>query len=101
IKGLHLPDIMPPKCRPQYLRSELRWLRRAEFREQLRFRVRPLKRFWMTIEVSKIVLQVLLERQRTRKVVRCEDVPLHLAKDNLDLRSEEHTSELQSRGHLV
>jgi len=38
------------KYRPQELRSELRWLRRAEFREQFCFRVRPLHRFRMTIE---------------------------------------------------
>ena len=42
------------------LRSELRWWQRTEFRYQFRFRVRPLNRFWMTIEISKIVLQVLL-----------------------------------------
>src|SRR5207253_6900542 len=28
-------------------------------------------------------------------------VPVNVIKDNIDLRSEEHTSELQSRGHLV
>src|SRR5262249_2647666 len=48
------------KYRPQELRSEFRWLRRTEFSHQFRFRVRPLNGFRMTIEIRKIVLQVLL-----------------------------------------
>src|SRR5262249_49295539 len=73
------------KYRPQELRSELRWLRRAEFSEQFCFRVRPLNRFWMPIELIKIGLELLLQRQRTRKIVRCEDVTLYFAEDDLDL----------------
>ena len=76
---------MFPKYRPQELRSEFRWLRRTEFREQVCFRVRPLNRFRMPIELIKIVLELLLQRQRTRKIVRGEDVTLHLAEDDLDL----------------
>jgi len=39
----------------------------------------------MTIEILKIVLQILLQRQRTREIVRGEDLTLHLAEDDLDL----------------
>src|SRR4051794_18487116 len=39
----------------------------------------------MPIELIKIGLELLLQRQRTRKIIRGEDVPLHLAEDDLDL----------------
>src|SRR5690625_6507288 len=40
--------------------------------------------------------------ERTGKVYRIgEEVKVQVSKVNLDERSEEHTSELQSRGHLV
>jgi hypothetical protein len=48
------------KYSPQELRSEFRWLRRAEFREQFCFRVRPLNRLRVTIELIKIGLELLL-----------------------------------------
>src|SRR5215831_13864962 len=73
------------KYSPQELRSEFRWLWRAEFREQFCFRVRPLNRLRVTIELIKIGLELLLQRQRTRKIVRGEDVTSHLAEDDLDL----------------
>jgi len=75
----------PAKYSPQELRSEFRWLRHAEFREQFGFRVRPLNRFRMPIELITIVRELLLQGQRTRKIIRGEDVPLHLAEDDLDL----------------
>ena len=39
----------------------------------------------MPIELIKIGLEMFLQGQRTRKIVRGEDVPLHLAEDDLDL----------------
>ena len=39
----------------------------------------------MPIELIKIGLELLLQRQRTRKIVRGKTVPLHLAEDDLDL----------------
>src|SRR5436305_14138054 len=39
----------------------------------------------MSIEIHKIVRELLLQRQRTRKIIRGEDVPLYLAEDDLDL----------------
>src|SRR5262245_32653838 len=48
------------KYSPQELRGEFRWLRRAEFREQFCFRVRPLHRLRVTIELLKIGLELLL-----------------------------------------
>src|SRR6516165_5923964 len=77
--------LVPTKYSPQELRSEFRWLRRAEFREQFCFRVRPLNRLRVTIKLIKIGLELLLQRQRTRKIVRGEDVTLHFAEDDLDL----------------
>src|SRR5262252_10363126 len=73
------------KYSPQELRSAFHWLRHAEFREQFGFRVRPLNRLRMPIELIKVVLELLLQGQRTRKIIRGEDVPLHLAEDDLDL----------------
>ena len=48
------------KYSPQELRSEFHWLRRAELREQFCFRVRPLNRLRVTIEILKIGLELLL-----------------------------------------
>src|SRR5215470_7925759 len=39
----------------------------------------------MPIELIKIGLELLLQRQRTRKIVRGKNVTLHLAEDDLDL----------------
>src|SRR4029453_4586496 len=78
-------SLCPPSAKysPQELRSEFLWLWCAEFREQFCFRVRPLNRLRVTIELIKIGLELLLQRQRTRKIVRGEDVTLHLAEDDL------------------
>src|SRR5205823_12584272 len=73
------------KYRSQELRREFCRLRGPKFRHQLCFSVCTLYRFRMTIKISKIVLELLLQRQRTREIIRGEDVPLHLAEDDLDL----------------
>src|SRR4051794_34677817 len=39
----------------------------------------------MSIQVRKIRLQITLQSKGTRKVIGSEQVPLHLAEDNLDL----------------
>src|SRR5215813_12986751 len=66
------------KYRPQSLRREFCRLRGPKFRYQFCFRVRPLYRFRMPIEIRKRVRQLLLQSQGTGKIVRGEHVPLHL-----------------------
>src|SRR4029434_3356056 len=57
-----------------------------ELGEHFGFRVCPLNGFRMPIDlILKIGLELLLQRQRTRKIVRGEHVTLHLAEDDLDL----------------
>src|SRR4030095_7597841 len=56
------------KYSPQELRSEFRWLRCAEFREQFCFRVRPLNRLRVTIEFIQVGPELLLKCQRTQKI---------------------------------
>src|SRR5262252_6137842 len=73
------------KYSPQELRSEFHGLRCPKLGNQFGFRVRPLNRFRMPIELIKIMLEMLLQGQRTRKITRGEDVTLYLAEDDLDL----------------